>query len=242
MKIFAISDLHLGIGIDKPMDVFGSQWTDHWQKISEDWNMRVSNDDLIIVAGDISWTMTFENAKTDLNAIAELKGSKIFVRGNHDYWWHGISKIRATYPPSMFFLQNNAIKIGNYIFAGTRGWPSPEVDGNFPPSYAMNAENVDNTTMYKRETIRLELSLIEAQKIKTGNDRLIGIIHYPPFNSRYSDSNFTQLFEKFSVSSVIYGHLHGTKSRTNMIYSKSGIKYYLTSCDLLNFKLLELEL
>ncbi|MDR0696344.1 MAG: metallophosphoesterase [Christensenellaceae bacterium] len=242
MRIFAISDLHICLSQNKPMDIFGTHWENHWQKISNDWCERVSDDDVVIISGDISWALTYQNATLDLDAISKLPGRKILVKGNHDLWWQTITKMRNAYSPNMEFIQNNAVKINNYIFAGSRGWPSKEIDGTFPPSHCVNSKNQDNVKIHAREILRLNNSLIHAKKLAQEGDKIIGLIHYPPFNSRFMDSGFTELFEKNGVCVVIYGHLHGDKPRTFMIYEKSGIKYYLTSCDLLNFKMIEIKI
>ena len=111
MKIWAISDLHLSTTGEKPMDVFGSNWVGYVDKIVKDWKNKVADGDIVLVCGDISWAMTLENALKDLSVIAPLKGKKILIRGNHDYWWHGIGKIRAALPENMYALQNDSMKI-----------------------------------------------------------------------------------------------------------------------------------
>ena len=102
MKIFAISDLHLSTTAPKPMDIFGTGWTDYIQKITEDWQEKVSDDDLVLIAGDISWAMQLEDALKDLETLTPLKGRKVFIRGNHDYWWKSISRIRASLPEGFY--------------------------------------------------------------------------------------------------------------------------------------------
>ena len=126
MKIFAISDLHLSNSANKPMDVFGYGWVNHWQKIRENWVERVTEEDVVLIAGDISWGMNIQQAITDLQQIDELPGKKVIIRGNHDYWWSTYKKICQLNLESIIFIQNNAKKIGNYIFCGTRGWDVPE--------------------------------------------------------------------------------------------------------------------
>ena len=111
--IYSISDLHLGNNVDKPMDVFGKKWEGHFDKIKKDWFEKVSEDDVVLISGDISWAMTLEEAKPDLFSIAELPGTKILLKGNHDYWWQSIGKVRGVLPASMRALQNDVIRIGN---------------------------------------------------------------------------------------------------------------------------------
>lgn len=221
MKVFAISDLHLSINTNKPMNIFGPVWEHHFETISKDWISKVTDDDLVLIAGDISWGMKLEEAIEDIKEFAILPGKKIITRGNHDYWWKSISSIRNVLPNNVYALQNDAIKFGDYIICGTRGWTVPEGLEQSP----------EDKKIFDREVIRLELSLKEAQKLRTNNEKLICMIHYPPFNSKTEDSAFTNLMEKYGVSKVVYGHLHGKGGRTIIKTNKNGIDYYLTSCD-----------
>ena len=214
------------------MDIFGATWENYLDIIKQDWNNRVSDEDYVLMAGDMSWALKLEEATNDLEFLQSLKGHKIIIRGNHDYWWKSISSLRQMLPKSIYPLQNDAIKIGNVIVAGTRGWNVPEKNKPF---------TTEDEKLYKREVLRLELSLEFAKKLKTEEkDEIIAMIHFPPFNSNFEDSEFTTLFEKYGVKKVIYGHLHGKSSRTILNTNKNGIEYFLTSCDKLNNKLVQI--
>ncbi|MBQ2718041.1 MAG: metallophosphoesterase [Clostridia bacterium] len=232
MKIFAISDLHLSTTGEKPMDVFGGVWTNYVEKIKQDWSDKVSDDDIVLISGDISWAMKLEDAIIDLDEIKDLKGKKVMIRGNHDYWWKSLSKIRSALPSGFFVLQNDAIKIEKTVICGTRGWTC---EGS--PDFGK-----EDKKLYLREAERLRLALINAQKVREYGDKLIVMIHFPPFNVRRENSLFTELFESFNVDAVVYGHLHGKDSRADRKLTKNGIDYYLTSCDQVDFKLTEIEL
>ena len=230
MKIFSISDLHLDINNTKPMDIFGPVWQNYLHKIITDWQSKVGEDDVVILAGDYSWAMKLEDVVADFNFLNELPGTKILIRGNHDYWWSSLKKVRDCLPENTFALQNDAIKIGNYIFCGTRGWLIPEG----------KLDTAENRKIYAREVIRLELSLIQAKKLQTNNEKIIFITHYPPFNNKVEPSEFTNMLEKYEVDSVIFGHLHGYVN-PKMLYNEiNGIKYYLTSCDAVKNTLIQI--
>ena len=234
MKIFAISDLHMSVNNPKPMDIFGPVWDNYLDDIWADWAKKVTADDIVIVAGDISWAMTLENSKADLDLIAKNAGKKIIIRGNHDYWWSSISKIRNILESDMYAIQNDCLKFGDTIFCGTRGWSVPE---GYAPQSPQNQKILD------REVIRLELTLKAAKEQQKDGEKIICIMHYPPFNNRQHDSAFTKLIEHYGVHSVVYGHLHGAKYVKNPIkLVKNGITYYLTSCDMLQNKLIEIEI
>ena len=223
MKVFALSDLHLSINNPKPMDIFGPVWDNYLDKVTYNWNSVVSDEDIVIVAGDISWAMYLEDAIPDFEFIRKLKGKIVFIRGNHDYWWKSISAVRSVLPTNMYAIQNDSIKFDNIILCGTRGWTVPE-----------NKEHKtqEDEKIYKRELIRLKLALENAKAKQTENDEIIVLLHYPPFNSRFEDSDFTRLIEEYKVKKVVYGHLHGKDCRAELVKVKNGITYYLTSCDL----------
>jgi len=233
VKLFAISDLHLSFGTNKPMDLFGDHWTNYEQRIRDDWNARVGADDVVIVAGDISWAMRMEDTAADFAYIKALAGTKIIVRGNHDYWWKSISKIREVFAPDTYALQNDAVKIGNIVFAGTRGWHVPE---------RRETPDAEDTKIYNREVIRFELALKDAKTKMSDGDKLVAILHYPPFNAMQDPSPFTELCEKYGVAVCVYGHLHGKTGRMVTLVEKNGVKYYLTSCDILKHTLAEIEI
>ncbi|MBQ7374196.1 MAG: metallophosphoesterase [Clostridia bacterium] len=228
MKFFAISDLHMSTTSPKPMDIFGSKWVDYLDKITSDWNAKVSEEDVVLIGGDISWAMDLSDAIVDINTLTSLKGKKVFVRGNHDYWWKSISKVRASLPEGFYALQNDSVKFGKTVICGSRAWC---VEGS--PDFKESDRKI-----YLREVERLRLALKDAEKIKEEGDEIWCLIHYPPFNVKRENSLFTELFESYGVKKVIYGHLHGKDSRADLKVLKNGIEYYLTSCDLVDNKLI----
>lgn len=227
MKIFAISDLHMSNANSKPMDIFGAKWVDYMDKIKADWISKVGDEDVVLIGGDISWAMDLPEALVDIFSLENLPGKKVIVRGNHDYWWKSISKVRAGLPKDFYALQNDGLKFGNVIVCGSRAWC---VEGS--PDFKEQDRKI-----YLREVERLRLALKSAEKIKQDGDEIYCLIHYPPFNVRREESFFTQLFESYGVKKVIYGHLHGKDSRADLKVVKNGVEYYLTSCDLVDNKL-----
>ncbi|HPE46709.1 MAG TPA: metallophosphoesterase, partial [Deltaproteobacteria bacterium] len=127
MKVFALSDLHLSFGSDKPMDIFGAHWEDHPVRIREAWERSVSADDVVLVPGDISWAMKLHEAGADLSFVHALPGTKVIVKGNHDYWWTTLSKVRQALPPSIIPLQNTAVRFKEVGIAGSRLWIDPDL-------------------------------------------------------------------------------------------------------------------
>ncbi len=217
------------------MDIFGPVWDNYIDAIITDWKKRVSDEDIVLIAGDISWAMKLEDAKADIDFISALPGKKIIIRGNHDYWWKSISAVRSLLDENSFALQNDHLLLNNTIFCGTRGWQVPE----------KGQQSAEDEKIYKREALRLELSLESAKKQAEKLEckpKTVCLIHFPPFNSKREQSKFTKLFEKYEVSAVIYGHLHGKTSRSQLITNINGIPYYLTSCDQVDNKLIEIKI
>ncbi|MGN1250027.1 MAG: metallophosphoesterase [Candidatus Spyradocola sp.] len=231
MRIYAIGDLHLPGAQSKPMDVFGAHWEGHFEKIEQDWRSRVQPEDLVLVPGDLSWAMTLEEATPDLQRICALPGRKLLLRGNHDYWWSSLTRVRALLPEGNWALQNDARVIGDAVFCGTRGW-------NVISETSTDAQNLK---IYRREVMRLELSLKDAAAKAQGHP-IVCMLHFPPFGEKREASGFTELLESYGVHTCVYGHLHGEGIRAAFEGERGGVNYKLVSCDSLGFRLHEVEL
>lgn len=227
MSIYAISDLHLSYNTDKPMDIFG--WKDYENKIKENWNSKVKENDLVILGGDFSWSMDLEDTYKDFEFIHNLPGKKILIKGNHDYWWGTLTKMKKYINEIGFndinFLYNNSYEFEGKLICGTRGW-------NF-------SDLQEDEKIYNREIQRLRLSLEDAVK-KYGNEKeIIVCLHYPPLKTN-EISDFVRVMEKYNVTKCIYGHLHGPAHKFVIEKSIDNIQYIMTSCDYTNFDLVNL--
>ena len=229
-QLFAIGDLHMDGGQDKPMDVFGSHWENHFARIEADWRERVSKTDVVLVPGDISWAMYLEDAKSDLEKIGSLPGTKVIVRGNHDYWWSGITKVRDALPKSVLAVQNDCIVFEDFCLAGSRGWLLPQGDARL---------KAEDEKILNREVARMEASLKAAGEKGAGRPIFV-MMHYPPFSETGDESEFTRLFVAYGVQKVVYGHLHGASAKSAFSGMRGGIEYRLVSADALDFKLAQL--
>ncbi len=229
MKLFAVSDLHLPGGTGKAMDPFGNCWTDHWRRIREDWDRRVGDGDVVLIPGDISWAMVQRDAMEDLRQIGERPGTKILLRGNHDYWWSSITRLRAELPAGIHAIQNDAVCVAGTVICGTRGWLCPG-----SANYTSQDEKI-----YTREVQRLGLSLEAAKRLaeRTEAERIIVMMHFPPMVDRQTPNSFTDLLEGSGVRDVYYGHLHGAAIKGAVSGNVRGVRYRLVSCDALSFML-----
>ena len=232
MRLYAIADLHLPGGQTKPMDVFGAHWERHFERISEDWRARVGEEDAVLIPGDISWAMQLKDAVPDLNAIGALPGRKVIIRGNHEYWWGSSSRVREALPPGMTALQQSACDLGPCVVCGTRGWSIPTAETPL---------SAEDEKIYQRELQRLELALADAEKLAAGRPVVV-MLHYPPLYDQERQSGFTQRMEAAGVHTCVYGHLHGPAIRAGFNGRWRGVRYMLTSCDSLAFRLAEVEL
>ncbi len=232
MSIYAISDLHLSFGTNKPMDIFGISWKEHAEKIKNDWVNKVKQDDLVLLPGDFSWAMYLEDTYQDFYYLNRLPGKKILLKGNHDYWWTTLTSMRNYILEKKFrdidFLYNNSYIYENFIICGTRGWNNIECD--------------ENKKILKREKKRLEISLKDGiQKFGEGKD-IIVCMHYPPFNTLKGDEyDFISTMKQYSVKKCIYGHLHGASHKEAKEGKIEGIDFKLVSCDYTDFKLLRID-
>lgn len=226
MAIYAISDLHLAISIDKPMDIFGPGWSDYMDRLKAAWNTRISQADHVIIPGDISWATYLEQAEEDFRFIDGLPGTKIISKGNHDYWWTTRNKLEKYLEgkniSTIRFMHNNSFDVEGTALCGTRGWKCPGDDGF----------SQEDRKIFNRELQRLELSL---KSIQGTPERIIAALHYPPFNAKKESSEFVDLMVDFGVKSCIYGHLHGEGFKNAVEGTVKGIEFRLVSADFLKF-------
>jgi len=215
MRLFAIGDIHLPGGPQgKTMDRFGEVWRDHPARIREHWADLHREGDVLLIAGDLSWAMTLEEARADLAWIESLPGRKVLIKGNHDYWWKSIKQVRAAFGPGVSALQRDHVVLDGLAIAGTRGWQPPGGEGlvdpiapEGPPAYTEQDEKI-----YRREVHRLRLSLEQLERSGAAYDRLVVALHYPPMNSRHEPSGFTELLDRHGADLCVHGHLHGPEA------------------------------
>ena len=232
MRIFAIGDMHLAGGTGKTMDRFGDHWRDHDRKIFESWEQLAQDDDLLLIAGDTSWAMRLNEAIPDLERIGRMRGRKLMLKGNHDYWWDSLAKMRRAVDPSIEFLQGSSAIINRVAIAGTRGWLCPN-----DPFFGGQDHKI-----YEREVGRLRAALYSLNGKESEYDRLLVALHYPPTNDRHEPSGFTELIDEFRADACVYGHLHGEAIQTALVGSRGRTTYYLVSADAVAFTPLEIPM
>jgi predicted phosphohydrolase len=245
MSIWAIADLHLSFGVEnKSMDFFGPAWADHAARIEEKWREVIKPDDLVLIAGDISWAMKVKDAVPDLNWIHSLPGTKVILKGNHDFWWESLSKIAPFIPASIHLIQNNTYTWNDVCIGGTRLWDTEEYAfGSFiqfrenprqkvKDEVAIAAKKEEAEKIFERELQRLEMSL---NLMDPHAKHKIAMTHYPPIGSDLSESKASAILEKHKIDICVFGHLHNIKEGIELFGEARGIKYVLTSCDYLHF-------
>lgn len=227
MSIFTIADLHLALGKDKPMDIFGGRWSNYMEKLKNNWISAVKEEDSVIIPGDISWATYIDNAYEDFKYIDALPGKKIISKGNHDYWWTTASKLNKYLDENnlktISFMHNNAFSIENVAICGTRGWKCPGED-DFKK---------DDDKIYRREITRLELSIKSAQTIPH-NKKLV-FMHYPPVTIKSQTSGFIDIMKKYDITDCFFGHLHGEGIKGAIEGEYESINLKLVSADHLDF-------
>lgn len=230
MALYTIGDLHLSLGAQKPMDIFGGAWENYVAKISENWNSVVNENDTVVLLGDSSWGISLEQSRDDFLFINGLPGKKIIIKGNHDYFWTTLSKmnsfVKTIGADTISFINNNCAYYNGdkrIAICGTRGWFYEETGGD---------------KIYKRELARLENSLASAE---AGCEKY-AFLHYPPITDGYECNAVTEILERHFVRHCFYGHLHGRAYRdTPASFSRRGVCYHLASADYLKFKPLFIE-
>ena len=223
MSLFALGDLHLSLGEDKPMDVFAG-WNDYVQRLEENWKRLVTDEDTVVLAGDISWGMKLEETLTDFRFIDSLPGKKLLLKGNHDYWWSTKRKMDAYLQEngltSMQILFNNAYRVGEYAVCGTRGW-------------FLENDTPEDVKVLKREVGRLKLSLEEALKLQ---GEPVVFLHYPPYYRGVECPEIMDVLLEYGIKKCYYGHIHGKKNfRLAFEGVYKGVDFRLISCDKVGF-------
>ena len=221
MNLFAISDLHLSFGSDKPMDVFHG-WENYTERLKANWNRLVKNEDTVVVAGDISWSISLQDAVKDFDFLNGLNGNKILLKGNHDYWWGTANKINEFLKEHGFnsinILHNNCYTDGKYAICGSRGW-------------LYDGTGEQDKKVINRECGRLKASLEPA--VKNGAEPIL-FLHYPPAYGEFVCEEIINVIKQYNIHNLYFGHIHG--SGFNKALSRyEDIKMKLISCDCVDF-------
>ncbi len=225
MALYTIGDLHLPLGIDKPMDVFGKAWENYVQRLKDNWQALVKKEDTVVIVGDFSWATYLEQSYKDFEFLHSLNGKKILLKGNHDYWWTTKNKLDKFIKDNNFsdieFLQNNSYVYDGIAICGTRGWLHP----------AWESFNETDKKIFEREVIRLELSLESAADC----EEIYVFTHYPPISMQKENNAFRDMMKKYNVKKCFYGHLHAAAHHNAFCGTADGIEYNLVAADYLKF-------
>jgi predicted phosphohydrolase len=241
MSIWALSDLHLAISHPaKDMKVFGPLWEGYMEKIEAHWKACIKECDLVLIPGDICWAMTLEEAKLDLNWIDRLPGTKLILKGNHDYWWASSAKMKIALPPSIHFIYNNAFQWGDVTIGGSRLWDTREY--NFVEQIHFQ-ENPREKKQPSPLDVEEKIFFKELERLKTSLQCLdpkaalrIALTHYPPIGSDLEPSLASAILESFHVDICVFGHLHSIRKDSLPFGSARGVRYVFASADYLDFR------
>ena len=214
------------------MDRFGDNWRNHDRKIFESWERIAHGDDLLIIAGDTSWAMRIEEALPDLERIGQMKGRKLMLKGNHDYWWQSTSKMAKLLHPSIQILNAASIIDNRIAIVGTRGWVCPG-DPNFKEQ---------DLKIYEREAGRMRAALDSLRGREHEYEALIVALHYPPMNDKHEPSAFTELIDEYNADFCVYGHVHGEHIRSAFTGARGRTAYCLVSADAIDFMPAEIKI
>lgn len=234
MSLFVISDLHLDVLTnEKSMEIFGDKWKDYTQKIYKNWTRIVADGDTVVIPGDISWALSLEGSIHDLKWIDSLPGKKIIMKGNHDFWWSTVTKMKRFFDENdiltINILHNNAIEADEYILAGSRGW---FVDKSVQPTKALT---VDYEKILNREKIHLRMSLEEAKKIQLNSDKeILVFFHFPPVWNGFECTEIIEILKEYQIRRAFFGHIHGSYN-VSSVFEYEGIEFKMVSADFLDF-------
>lgn len=224
MALYAISDLHLPLGVNKPMDIFGKNWENYVEKLRENWQNTITENDTVVLPGDFSWAMYLEESKADFEFLNNLNGKKILLKGNHDYWWTTMNKLKNFVLENGYkdieFLQNNSFEYGDISICGSRGWTTPtgKLTG-------------EDKKIYERELARIELSIASAKN----PENIVLFTHFPPILKDFRENEMVDLLNKYKIKKSVFGHIHSAGIKNAAEGDIGGIEYLLVSCDYREF-------
>lgn len=230
MAVYAIADLHLSHAVEKPMEKFGSRWADHPDKIRRRWCALVEPKDTVVLPGDFSWAMNLDEAEADFRFLASLPGKKLLGKGNHDYWWTSVSKMKTVLAgwgiSDVDFLHNSAAEADGMILCGTRGWFYDEKTQAIPADYEK---------LVSREAARAEHSLAAGDVLR-GERTMPSVLflHFPPVWGDFVCRPLLDAIHAHGVTEVYFGHIHGRYDLPPKTEFE-GISLNLISADYLNF-------
>lgn len=246
MSIWALSDLHLAIANpSKDMSVFGPSWEHYMDKIEKNWKDSIHKDDLVLIPGDISWASTLEQVKIDLDWIHNMPGTKVIIKGNHDYWWASNAKMDAVLPSSIHYIHNNAFHWNDVTLGGSRLWDTEEYNFSSFIEFIENprerkenkSSTEENQKIFQKELERLRRSL---ECLNPKASLRIALTHYPPISAQLESSEASRILEEFRVDICVFGHLHSIKSSSLPFGTKEGVRYVFASADYLCFEPLKI--
>lgn len=226
------------------MDIFGPNWEDHAKKIAANWKSAIHPEDLVLVPGDLSWAMKVDEVVPDLQWVHELPGTKVMIKGNHDYWWGSMNKITPVLPPSIHLIQNNVFNWKDVTIGGARLWDTPEYSFSSFIEYRENpkAKKKDaedqvqeelSQKLFDREIERLKMSL---NLLNPEATLRIAMTHYPPIGADLQPSRAAQILEQHQIQVCVFGHLHNLKAGQPLFGTARGVRYILSSCDYIHFQ------
>lgn len=227
MSLYVIGDLHLTFSDpSKTMEVFPG-WENYQERIEKNWLETVKPEDTVVIAGDLSWGMSLQQAEPDFRFINGLPGRKLILKGNHDYWWVTKKKMETFFAENGFdtlnIIHNNHYAYENYGICGTRGWVNG-TDGS---------RDVQDEKVLKREVQRLETSIKSA--VEAELEPLV-FMHYPPIFASNFNYDILEILYRYNIKECYYGHIHGRSAHELCVKNTyDGVNFHLISGDYIHF-------
>lgn len=232
MAIYALADLHMCLSNpDKSMELFGSSWNGYINKIKDNWEHMVTDEDTVLVSGDISWATYIDKAEEDFRFLSELPGRKLLSRGNHDFWWTTMKKMEDFFEEKQFtnleFVRTNIVEADGCLITGTRGWMIETKE---------SLEGTDNRKIYDRERLRIQMCIDKlSEEDPEHSKKHILMIHYPPITAKQGFTEFADMMADAGIDICVYGHLHGKAHKKAFEGDYNGTQFVCTSADYLGF-------
>ena len=231
MTVWAIGDLHLSMARPERGEREAGRWQDHPRKIAREWRATVAADDLVLLPGDLSMARNHRELQPDLSWLDRLPGTKVLAPGNHDGWWNGVNKVRPMLRRGMLAVGGDATATHGVIVCGTRGAAVPAGDATLNPDAELD-----------RELVALDKALAHAGSLRTGNQPLYVLWHFPPFDQHGRPGPCVERFERAAVTACVYGHLHIESQWALAVQGDvRGVRYACVAADAIGFRPIRID-
>ncbi len=228
-RIWGIADLHLSHARPDVRDSYAARWKAHVASVATNWRRVVSPDDLVLIPGDISMARNHRELQPDLNWLENLPGTKVLAAGNHDTWFNRAEAIRPMLRRGQLVVGGDAVATHGVIVCGSLGAQAVREDDP-----GVTDRDLDRL---ERELDSVDAAIRQASGMRSAEEPIYVLWHYPPFDQRGRPGPAADLFAEWGVTACIYGHVHTQGQWSTAAQGEhGGVRYHCVAADAIGFQ------